>query len=69
MQSRDKCNWIRSRVETPLWLSYNKVRCNPLSVDGSIDQLIDLSMHRLSININLPIHTYSLVIGEEASHF
>jgi len=24
MSSRDKCNWIRARVETPLWLSYSK---------------------------------------------
>lgn len=26
MASREKCNWIRQRVETPLWLSYSKVR-------------------------------------------
>jgi hypothetical protein len=25
MGSREKCNWIRLRVETPMWLSYNKV--------------------------------------------
>jgi 2-oxoglutarate dehydrogenase complex dehydrogenase (E1) component-like enzyme len=24
MSSREKCNWIRARVETPLWLSYSK---------------------------------------------
>ena len=22
--SRDKCNWIRVRVESPLWLTYSK---------------------------------------------
>lgn len=24
MGSRDRCNWIRTRVETPLWLTYSK---------------------------------------------
>lgn len=24
MQSRDKCNWIRSQVETPKWMSFSK---------------------------------------------
>jgi len=24
IRERDKCNWIRVRVETPLWLTYSK---------------------------------------------